>query len=54
MISEDQEVLEIAPWVSAIPSLAIMIHVLGFNLADCAGAVSFCPLQPFVRFCLFP
>lgn len=33
MISEGQEVLEIAPWVSTIPGLAIMMLVLGFNLA---------------------
>jgi peptide/nickel transport system permease protein len=33
MISDGQEVLEIAPWVSAIPGLAIMMLVLGFNLA---------------------
>lgn len=33
MISEGQEVLEIAPWVSAIPGVAIMMLVMGFNLA---------------------
>lgn len=33
MISDGQEVLEIAPWVSAIPGGAIMMLVLGFNLA---------------------
>ena len=32
MISDGQEVLEIAPWVSAIPGFAIMMLVLGFNL----------------------
>ena len=33
MIAEGQQVLEIAPWVSAIPGGAIMILVMGFNLA---------------------
>ncbi|MEK6712359.1 MAG: ABC transporter permease, partial [Nitrospinota bacterium] len=33
MIAEGQQVLEIAPWVSAIPGAAIMVLVMGFNLA---------------------
>ena len=33
MITEGQQVLEIAPWVSAIPGGAIMVLVMGFNLA---------------------
>ena len=33
MIAEGQQVLEIAPWVSAIPGGAIMVLVMGFNLA---------------------
>jgi len=33
MIAEGQQVLEIAPWVSVIPGAAIMVLVMGFNLA---------------------
>ena len=33
MLSEGREVLELAPWFSFFPGLAIMIMVLAFNLA---------------------
>jgi ABC-type dipeptide/oligopeptide/nickel transport system permease subunit len=33
MISEGQSLLEVAPWLSILPGLAILLAVLGFNLA---------------------
>ena len=33
MISEGQALLEVAPWTSILPGLAILLAVLGFNLA---------------------
>ncbi len=33
MIAEGQEVLDVSPWVSVVPGAAIMMLVLGFNLA---------------------